>query len=230
MSPKTVCVIGLGYIGLPTACTLAGHGASVLGVDINPHTLEILGRGDIHIEEQGLREAYHEALATGTLKVASRPAQADAFIIAVPTPFLPRERGSYGGQSYRLADLSAVRLAAESIIPVLQRGNLVVLESTSPPRTTLDVVAPILERSGLKAGVDFHLAYSPERVLPGQILRELRDNARVIGGIDPEVRTPRGRAVRRFRARRDLPNRRHYRGNGEVDGKHLSGRQHSHCK
>ncbi len=186
MSPTTICVIGLGYIGLPTACTLAGHGASVLGVDINPRTLEILGRGEIHIQEQGLREAYHAALAAGTLKVASRPAQADAFIIAVPTPFLRGELGSFESQSYRLADLSAVRLAAESIVPVLQRGNLVVLESTSPPRTTLDVVAPILERSGLKAGVDFHLAYSPERVLPGQILRELRDNARVVGGIDPE--------------------------------------------
>ena len=82
--------------------------------------------------------------------------------------------------------MSAVTSAAESIVPVLRKGNLVVLESTSPPRTTIDLLIPILERSGLKAGADFHLAYSPERVLPGQILRELVENARVIGGITPE--------------------------------------------
>ena len=80
-------------------------------------------------------------------------------------------------------------------MPVLRQGNLVVLESTSPPRTTVDIVAPILERSGLKAGTDFHLAYSPERVLPGQILRELRENARVVGGVTPESAQPRGGVV-----------------------------------
>lgn len=186
MSFHTVCVIGLGYIGLPTASTLASHGVSVLGVDVNQQTLDILGRGEIHIEEDGLRDTYRAALAAGKLKVSLKPAEAEAFIIAVPTPFLEGQRGAYNGQSYRLADLSAVRAAAESIVPVLQRGNLVVLESTSPPRTTVDIVAPILERSGLIAGKDFDLAYSPERVLPGQILRELRENARVIGGITPE--------------------------------------------
>jgi UDP-N-acetyl-D-mannosaminuronic acid dehydrogenase len=183
---NTVCVIGLGYIGLPTASTLAAHGVSVLGVDVNQHTLEILVRGEIHIQEDGLREAYSAARTAGKLNVAPKPAEADAFIIAVPTPFLEGRKGSYNGRSFRLADLSAVRAAATSIVPVLRRGNLVVLESTSPPRTTVDIVAPILEGSGLKAGTDFHLAYSPERVLPGQILRELRENARVIGGINPE--------------------------------------------
>jgi UDP-N-acetyl-D-mannosaminuronic acid dehydrogenase len=182
----TVCVIGLGYIGLPTASTLAAHGASVLGVDINQRTLEILEQGEIHIREEGLREAYRAALASGQLKVGQQPSPADAFIIAVPTPFRHSEQGAHNGESYRLADLSAVRAAAQSIVPVLRPGNLVVLESTSPPRTTVDVVAPILEQSGLNAGKDFHLAYSPERVLPGQILRELQENARVIGGINPE--------------------------------------------
>jgi UDP-N-acetyl-D-mannosaminuronic acid dehydrogenase len=191
-----VCVIGLGYIGLPTASTLAAQGVSVLGVDINRHTLDVLESGEVHIREDGLREAFRSARAAGKLQVAAQPSEAEAFIIAVPTPFLEGEVGSYNGQSYRLADLGAVRAAAESIIPVLRAGDLVVLESTSPPRTTVDVVAPILERSGLKAGVGFHLAYSPERVLPGQILRELRENARVIGGLTPDSA---GRAAELYR-------------------------------
>jgi len=107
--------------------------------------------------------------------ISDSPVEADAFIIAVPTPFKPDKS----------ADLRAVVAAAEAIQPHLRKGNLVILESTSPPRTTIDVVAPILESGGLKAGTDFHLAYSPERVLPGQILRELIENTRVIGGVNP---------------------------------------------
>ncbi|HNM36924.1 MAG TPA: nucleotide sugar dehydrogenase, partial [Anaerolineales bacterium] len=114
------------------------------------------------------------------------PEEADAFIIAVPTPFKHNETGNYNGMTYKLADMEAVTSAAESIVPYLRKGNVVVLESTSPPRTTFDLVAPILEKSKLKAGVDFHLCYSPERVLPGQILRELIENSRVIGGVTPE--------------------------------------------
>lgn len=185
MDFDTICIIGLGYIGLPTASTLAAQGVSVLGVDVNEHTLQVLESGEIHIHEAGLREVFRAARATGKLRIASRPSEADAFVIAVPTPFQSDKSGCFDGQPYRLADLEAVRAAARSIVPVLRAGNLVVLESTSPPRTTQDVVAPILEGSGLKAGVDFHLAYSPERVLPGQILRELRENARVIGGVSP---------------------------------------------
>jgi UDP-N-acetyl-D-mannosaminuronic acid dehydrogenase len=107
-------------------------------------------------------------------------------LIAVPTPFYEDQRGEYEGRQYKLADMRAVVSATEAILPYLRKGNLVVLESTSPPRTTVDLVQPILERSGLKAGVDFYLCYSPERVLPGQILRELIENARVVGGITPE--------------------------------------------
>ena len=97
-----------------------------------------------------------------------------------------KNKGEFEGRKYRLADMRAVTSATEAIVPHLRKGNLVVLESTSPPRTTVDLVAPILERSGLKAGSDFFLCYSPERVLPGQILRELIENARVVGGVTPE--------------------------------------------
>ena len=183
---QNICVIGLGYIGLPTASTFAAHGLNVLGVDISPSILDTLRNGDIHIHEPGLREEFQSALKTGRLTFASRPAPSDAFIIAVPTPFYEGDLGEANGVKFKKADMRAVTSAAESIVPHLKKGNLVVLESTSPPRTTVDLVRPILERSGLVAGRDFHLAYSPERVLPGQIMRELIENARVIGGINPE--------------------------------------------
>ena len=172
---ETICVLGLGYIGLPTASTFATHGLHVTGVDINPQIIRLLNSGELHIFEPGLRELVQAAIVSGNLVIQAAVVPSDAFLIAVPTPFKEGKK----------ADLDAVMAAAESIVPHLKPGNLVVLESTSPPRTTLDVVRPILERSGLKAGSDFHLVYSPERVLPGQILRELIENARVIGGIDP---------------------------------------------
>ncbi|WP_322806101.1 nucleotide sugar dehydrogenase [Thermanaerothrix sp.] len=174
MKFKKVCVLGLGYIGLPTASTLATHGLQVVGVDVNPQIVQGLQNGKLHLYEPGLRTLVQAALHSGNLVVRDTPEPADAFIIAVQTPFLEDKR----------ADLRFVRAASEAIVPYLQRGNLVVLESTSPPLTTRQVVAPILERSGLKAGQDFYLVYSPERVLPGQILRELIENARVVGGID----------------------------------------------
>jgi UDP-N-acetyl-D-mannosaminuronic acid dehydrogenase len=184
MKFNNICILGMGYIGLPTACMFTSNGVNVLGVDIHPAIIETLNQGLIHIHEPGLAEAVNTAVAGGFLKAATTPQPADAFIIAVPTPFYLDDLGEYNGQSYKKADMRAVTCAARSILPVLRKGNLVVLESTSPPRTTLDLVLPILEESGLKAGVDFFLAYSPERVLPGQILRELVENARVIGGID----------------------------------------------
>ena len=171
----SVCVLGLGYIGLPTASTFATHGLKVTGVDTNPEIVNGLNNGQVHLFEPGLRTLVQAALGSGNLLVSDRPVEADAFIIAVPTPF----------KADKSADLRAVKAAAEAIQPHLRKGNLVILESTSPPRTTIDVVAPILEKSGLKADADFHLAYSPERVLPGQILRELIENTRVIGGVNP---------------------------------------------
>jgi len=176
MEFKKVCMLGLGYIGLPTAAMLARQGVQVVGVDIDEHVVETLNRGELHIEEPGLAEIVTLVLKSGRLTVSREPQAADAFIIAVPTPFYEDKR----------ADLSAVKSAAEMILPHLQPGNLVVLESTSPPLTTVNLVQPILEGSGLKAGRDFLLAYSPERVLPGQILKELVENARVIGGVDQQ--------------------------------------------
>jgi len=173
MEFNKICVLGLGYIGLPTASTFATYGMKVVGVDVNEGVVNGLQNGQLHLYEPGLRTLVQAALHSGNLVVSGQPEPADAFIIAVPTPYHGDKR----------ADLSFVKAAAEMIVPHLQRGNLVVLESTSPPMTTCKIVAPILEKSGLKAGEDFYLAYSPERVLPGQILRELIENARVIGGI-----------------------------------------------
>jgi UDP-N-acetyl-D-mannosaminuronic acid dehydrogenase len=183
---KKVCILGLGYIGLPTAAMFATHGFNITGVDINDKIIDILNKGNIHIEEPGLKTIVQAATRSGNLCINCTPEPADAFIIAVPTPFKHDEYGEYNGKRYKLADMSMVTAATESIVPHLRAGNLVILESTSPPRTTIDLVKPILESSGLKAGEDFYLAYSPERVLPGQILKELIENARVIGGINPE--------------------------------------------
>lgn len=186
MNFRKLCVLGLGYIGLPTASTFAVNGLQVLGVDINTDVVETLQRGNIHIHEPGLRDLVTHAIQSGNFSASTQAEEADAFLIAVPTPFKEHEFGEHNGQKYKLADMSAVTSATEAIVPFLRKGNLVVLESTSPPRTTVDLVKPILESSGLKAGVDFHLCYSPERVLPGQILRELVENARVVGGVRPE--------------------------------------------
>lgn len=186
MNFQKICVLGLGYIGLPTASTFATHGLRVIGVDVNPHVVNTLKNGEIHIHEPGLRTLVEAAVKSGNLTVSPAPEEADAFLIAVPTPFHENQYREYEGRKYKLADMRAVISAAEAIVPCLRKGSLVVLESTSPPRTTIDLVAPILERSGLRAGVDFFLCYSPERVLPGQILRELIENARVIGGVTPE--------------------------------------------
>lgn len=171
---KSVCVIGMGYIGLPTASIFAHNGLAVVGMDINRDIIEGLRVGRLHIVEPGLQDLLMDVLESGRLKVENEIQPADAFIIAVPTPFYDDKR----------ADMRAVVSATEEILPHLQPGNLVILESTSPPRTTIDVVAPILESNGMKAGEDFLLAYSPERVLPGRILQELVSNARVIGGIN----------------------------------------------
>ena len=186
MNFTKLCVLGLGYIGLPTASTFATHGLQVVGVDVNQQVIETLRKGGLHIHEPGLRTLVEAALKSGNLRVSANPEEADAFIIAVPTPFHEDDFGTHAGETYKKADMRAVASATESIVLYLRKGNLVVLESTSPPRTTVDLVVPILEKSGLKAGRDFHLAYSPERVLPGQILRELIENARVIGGVTPE--------------------------------------------
>lgn len=168
-----ICVLGLGYIGLPTAAMFATHGFEVIGVDTDPNVVNIINHGDVHIREPGLRTLVQAAVKSGNLFARSEPERADVFIIAVPTPLKAKR-----------ADLSHVESAARSIVPHLEKGNLAILESTSPPTTTENLVALILEQSGLKAGVDFYLAHCPERVLPGNILKEIIENDRIIGGIN----------------------------------------------
>lgn len=193
MNFEKICVLGLGYTGLPTASTFATHGVKVVGVDTNPAIIDTLRQGKLHIHEPGLRTLVQAAIGSGNLVIAESPEPADAFVIEVPTPFYEDKR----------ADMRAVISATEAIVPHLRRGNLVVLESTSPPMTTNGLLAPILERSGLRAGVDFYLAYSPERVMPGQILRELIENDRVIGGVNP-VSAEMGRELYRIFVRGEI--------------------------
>jgi len=178
-----ICVIGMGYIGFPTACIIAGAGHDVTGVDVNQETVSLLKNGRLHIEnEKGLYELNKKVMQSSKLKVQSKPEKADIFIIAVPTPC----RKSVVGEAKK-ADLSYVEKASNDILPYLQKGNLVVLESTVPPGTTEDVVGPILERGGFKVGEDIHLAFAPERVLPGRIIIELIGNDRIIGGVTREA-------------------------------------------
>jgi UDP-N-acetyl-D-mannosaminuronic acid dehydrogenase len=143
-------------------------------VDIDSAVVATVNQGDIHIEEPGLHTVVRAAIQSGNLKATLKPAPADAYILAVPTPLTEDKR----------PDMSHVRATAEAIVPCLRRGALVILESTSPPGTCLDMLVPILEKSGLKVGAEIHLAHCPERVLPGNILRELISNDRVIGGFD----------------------------------------------
>lgn len=168
-----VCVIGLGYIGLPTASLLGNKGAQVLGVDISPDVVATINEGRIHIEEPDLDVLVKSAVLGGRLKAALVPVESDVFILAVPTPL----------GADKQPDLDCVRAAARSIAPFVRPGNLVILESTSPVGTTDEIVAAILTESGLELGT-VYIAYCPERVLPGRILTELIENDRVVGGID----------------------------------------------
>lgn len=169
-----VCVLGLGYIGLPTASVLAANGFEVVGVDVSQRVVDTVNAGNIHIEEPGLHTVVRAAIGSGNLRAAREPESADVFIIAVPTPLT----------ADKCADMSYVTRAAESVVPLLKRGALVILESTSPPGTCRDLLKPIIEKSGLQVGPDVQLAHCPERVLPGKILMELIHNDRVIGGYD----------------------------------------------
>lgn len=171
---KSVCILGLGYIGLPTAALTSSKGLRVIGVDINPDIVEKLSAGRVHFEEPDLDGLVAKAVRDGLLTAQLTPSQADVYIIAVPTPVTEDKK----------ADLSAVVNATRSIVAYITKGSLVILESTVPPGTTEDVVRPILEESGLRAGEDFFLAFCPERVLPGKIVAELVSNDRVIGGLD----------------------------------------------
>jgi UDP-N-acetyl-D-mannosaminuronic acid dehydrogenase len=175
-----VSVLGLGYIGLPTAAVLAGQGVEVIGVDINEQVVEMLRRGDIHIVETGLDVIVRAAINSGRLHPVTQPERAEAFLIAVPTPFTDGHQ----------PDLAHVHAATKAIAPLLEPGNLVVLESTSPVGTTEQMAQWLADlRPDLKfphqAGndADIHIAHCPERVLPGKVLTELVENDRLIGGL-----------------------------------------------
>lgn len=173
---KEIAVLGLGYIGLPTASILATNGFVVHGVDVSQSVVDIINKGGIHIEEPGLKTLVQAAVNSGNLKAHVEPQMADVYVLAVPTPITEDKK----------ADLSYVGAAARSIVPLLKRGDLVILESTSPPGTTKDFLCPILAESGLELGVDLFVAHCPERVLPGKIIKELIQNIRIIGGLTPQ--------------------------------------------
>lgn len=169
-----ISILGLGYIGLPTASILAANGHIVYGIDICPNIVNTINQGGIHIEEPGLKTLVNAAINSGNLKAFLTPQLADVYIIAVPTPITQDKK----------ADLSYIKSAAESIVGILKKGDLVILESTSPPGTTRDFLVPILEKSNLKIGEELFIAHCPERVLPGKIINELIQNTRIIGGIN----------------------------------------------
>ena len=171
---QKICIIGLGYIGLPAAAMFASNGYKVVGVDINNKVIDALEKGEVIIEEPYLKNIVQQEVISGNLTASKEPQEADVFIIAVPTP-LTKDKN---------ADMSFVKKATESIIPYLKKGNIVVLESTSPTGTVKNLIIPILKKSGLKIGEELYIGYCPERVLPGQILFELVNNNRIIGGIN----------------------------------------------
>ena len=171
-----ICVIGLGYIGLPTAAMFASKGHNVVGVDKNEQIVYALNQGEIIIEEDHLAEFVKTAVTEGHLHGSLVPQEADAFIIAVPTPITDEKK----------ADMHFVKAAAEEITPYLRKGNLVILESTSPIGTVDDLICPIIAGSGLEIGSELFVGHSPERVIPGKILYELVHNSRIAGGINQE--------------------------------------------
>lgn len=175
LSDLKICIIGLGYIGLPSAALLANRGYHVQGVDISPEVVETINKGDIHIVESDLDSFVHSAVHSGHLNASLTPEPADIFILAVPTPF---HEGFIPNIDYVLS-------ATRAIAPVVKAGDLVILESTSPVGTTEKVAEELHE-----AGVDtsaVYIAHCPERVLPGHIMRELVENDRIVGGITPEA-------------------------------------------
>ncbi|MCX7614283.1 MAG: nucleotide sugar dehydrogenase [Clostridiales bacterium] len=171
---KKIAILGLGYIGLPTAITLADAGFVVAGFDTNQEIVNILNTGRIHIVEPGLGEALNRSVSSGRLTFSNELTGADVFYIAVPTPF-------YSEMGRISADLSYVKSAASMIAKVIKEGNLVILESTVPPRTTEMISKIIEEESGLREQ-DFCIAHCPERVIPGHMLEELKNNDRIVGG------------------------------------------------
>ncbi|MGP5174565.1 UDP-N-acetyl-D-mannosamine dehydrogenase [Psychrobacter immobilis] len=183
---KNICVFGLGYIGLPTAAMFAHHGANVIGVDVNPHAVETINQGKIHIVEPGLEAIVKQAVDNGKLKASLTPVHSDAYLIAVPTPFKGNDHEP---------DLSYIHAVSKALAPLLEKGDVVILESTSPVGATEKMVEWLAEeRPDLtfpkyhepENEADIFVAYCPERVLPGKVVEELISNDRIIGGMTKE--------------------------------------------
>ena len=179
MQRREITVVGLGYIGLPTAVVMAGAGHHVKGFDAKKEVCESLNEGRIHIVENHLQEAFAEVLENGCLEIVSEIPASDIYVICVPTPFLEEEQE-------KVADLSYVESAAREVAKVLKEGDLVILESTVPPHTTAWMGEILSKVSGLPRA-EFYTAHCPERVLPGRILYELKHNDRIIGAEDPKA-------------------------------------------
>ena len=175
MRNKNICVMGLGYIGLPTAALLANRNYQVHGVDVIQSTVDTINQGNIHIVEPELDIFVRSAVNSGNLKADILPKESDIFIIAVPTPF----------HEGFVPNIDYVVLATQAIAPYVREGNIVILESTSPVGTT-DKVNEVLAESGVDVS-KIHVAHCPERVLPGHIMRELVENDRIVGGVTPEA-------------------------------------------
>ena len=171
---KKICIVGLGYIGLPTAVMFANHNVRVHGVDVNEKAVSMIQQKQLHIEENGLQERLDNAIDEGLLTVSTKPVEADVFIVAVPSPI----------NADKTANLEYVRQATASIVPFLKEGNLVILESTVPPKTVEDVMLPEIIKSGLVIGEQVYVSHSPERVIPGRIFEELVNNDRIVGGVN----------------------------------------------
>ncbi len=174
-SETSISVIGLGYIGLPTASILATKGFRVSGTDVRPDVVRTINQGNIHIDEPDLDILVRSAVNSGQLRAYDEPQAADVFILCVPTPIKPDHS----------PDLSYIEQACRAIRPKVKGGNLVILESTSPPRTTESIVVRDAIPEALEVGKDVFVAHCPERVLPGRILLEVVQNDRVVGGITP---------------------------------------------
>ena len=178
MQKKTVCVVGLGYIGLPTAALLASKGFRVSGADLSAHAVDTINRGGVHIVEPDLDAFVRSAVASGRLKAYTKPQAADIYMICVPTPF-------HSSDGIPQPNTDHVLSAVGSIAGLVKPGDLVILESTSPVGTTRKI-AEVLSQAGVDTS-EIHLAYCPERVLPGRIMTELVENDRVVGGLEPEA-------------------------------------------
>lgn len=195
---ENICVFGLGYIGLPTAAMFAHHGATVVGVDVNQHAVDTINQGKIHIVEPGLEAIVKQAVDNGKLKASLTPSKSDAYLIAVPTPFKGDDH---------TPDLSYIQAVSKALAPLLEKGDVIILESTSPVGATEQMVEWLAQSrpdlsfpkyAAPEDEADIFVAYCPERVLPGKVVEELIVNDRVIGGMTKQATQKAKEVYQRF--------------------------------